>query len=388
LVEPSRKGYLLRSFWLLGAVDTANVDGKSVAFSFEEAAAARIMKLNVITGATGLLGSHIAEHLVERGDRVRALVRRGSETAFLRSLRVELMEGDLADVDSLRRAFAGAGVVYHCASKVGDWGGWRTFRHEIIDATANVLLACRQEQVGRLLYVSSIMVHGHPPADGPTVTEDSPLAQNLRRWEHYGWSKIEAERLCRQYPRALTILRPSWLYGPRDRTTLPRMIRALKSGRIGLIGDGGHFLNVIYAGDVAEAAILAAESPHAAGQTYNLSSPGEITQREWFDTLAAALGRPPVRKHLPLRLALALGLFSEIVGRLILLKRSPYITRYGVLLATRPTNYSNARAECELGWRLRTPARDGLERSIAWLRQANMLSASKQSPHCRSGSLS
>src|SRR5438445_10564754 len=82
-------------------------------------------KLNVLTGATGLLGSHIAEQLVERGERVRALVRSTSDTSFLRALGVELVEGDLGQPDTLPRAVAGADVVYHCAARVGDWGAWR-----------------------------------------------------------------------------------------------------------------------------------------------------------------------------------------------------------------------------------------------------------------------
>ena len=74
-------------------------------------------KCNVVTGATGLLGSHVAEALVARGERVRAVVRPGSDTAFLRGLGVELAPGDLHDPASLRRAVAGADVVYHCAAR-------------------------------------------------------------------------------------------------------------------------------------------------------------------------------------------------------------------------------------------------------------------------------
>ena len=128
-------------------------------------------KLNVLTGATGLLGSHIAEQLVERGDKVRALVRPTSDTTFLRGLGAELVEGDLSDSASLRRAVAGADVVYHCAAKVGDWGAWRSFQSLVVDATANVLEACRQEGVGRVLHVSSITVYGHPkPRPGELFT--------------------------------------------------------------------------------------------------------------------------------------------------------------------------------------------------------------------------
>src|SRR5947209_19277255 len=106
------------------------------------------VRLNALTGGTGLLGSHIAEQLVQRGERVRALVRPGSDTSFLRSLGVELIEGDLEDAEALRRTVAGADVVYHSAAHVGDWGPWRLFRRAIIEATARLLEACKSEGVG------------------------------------------------------------------------------------------------------------------------------------------------------------------------------------------------------------------------------------------------
>src|SRR5205823_14416651 len=94
--------------------------------------------LNVVTGATGLLGSHVAEQLIRRGERVRAMVRPSSDTTLLRSLGVELVTGDLLDAAAVRQALTGAGVVYHCAARVGDWGAWAQFRADVIDTTANL----------------------------------------------------------------------------------------------------------------------------------------------------------------------------------------------------------------------------------------------------------
>src|SRR5437868_1284011 len=116
--------------------------------------------LHVITGATGLLGSHIAEQLRARGERVRALVRPTSDVAFLSRAGVELAIGDLQDPASLQDAVAGADVVYHCAARVGDWGRWQDFQREVLDATRNVLHACRHAGIGRVLHVSSLAVYG------------------------------------------------------------------------------------------------------------------------------------------------------------------------------------------------------------------------------------
>jgi len=324
--------------------------------------------LNVLTGATGLLGSHIAEQLAQRGERLRALVRPTSDTTFLRSLGAELSVGDLHDREALRRTVAGADVVYHCAAKVGDWGSWRAFRTSIVDATANVLDACRQESVGRVLHVSSVSVYGHPRARGEPFTEDEPQGQHLWLWDYYCRAKIEAESLCRRYPGALTIVRPSWIYGPRDRHTLPRLLKALDAGRVRLIGQGDSLLNIIYAGDVADGAIRAANSPAAVGRAYNLSSAGEISQRQLLDLFTTALGKPPITRRIPLRVAFWGGLLSEVIGRLIRMKRPPHITRYAVGLVSRTTLFSTARARAELGWQPRVDFREGLGRTLEWYR--------------------
>src|SRR5262245_3649966 len=138
-------------------------------------------KLNVITGATGQLGSHIAEQLVQRGERVRVLARAASDTAFLKALGVDITSGDIHDAESLKRAFDGADIVYHCAARVSDWGPWSQFHNETVTATQNVLAACAAVRVGRLLHVSSISVYGRP-RKGRLVTEDTPLGRRFLWW--------------------------------------------------------------------------------------------------------------------------------------------------------------------------------------------------------------
>jgi nucleoside-diphosphate-sugar epimerase len=326
-------------------------------------------RLNTLTGATGLLGSHIAEQLAQRGERVRALVRRGSDTAFLRSIGAELIEGDLTDLASIRRAVAGADVVYHCAAQVGDWGPWRRFRENVIEATGRLLEACRQERVGRVLHVSSIMVYGHPtPRGGALFDETEPLGQHLWMWEHYARAKLAAEELCRAYPGPLTIARPSWMYGPRDRNTFPSFVKALRAGRVRLLGKGANAINIIYAGDVADGAIRAATAPHAVGQAYNFSSAGELTQKQLLNWLTDALGYPRVARSISVRLAFLGGLLSEVIGKMIFLKRRPHVTRYAVALVGRSTLYSTAKAQSQLGWQPRVKAEEGLRLTLDWFR--------------------
>jgi nucleoside-diphosphate-sugar epimerase len=331
-------------------------------------------KLNVITGATGLLGSHVAEQLIASGERVRALVRSSSDTAFLRQLGADLAVGDLCDPESLRCCVAGADIVYHCAAKVGEWGPWRQFQTEIIDATRNLLDACRSVGVGRVLHVSSITVYGNLKALGhgqetmpqQGFTEEQPLGQNLWLWDYYRRAKIAAEELVRHYPGAWSIVRPSWIYGPRDRTTLPRVAKAILAGRVSLLGTGDNLLNIIHAADVAAGAILAANHPGAVGEAYNLSSAGEITQRRLLDTMTNLLGVPHVTRQFPYQPAFWVGFLFEVIGRLIFMRRPPHITRYVVSLIGRPTQFSTGKARTQLGWRARVGIEEGLRETLDW----------------------
>ena len=276
---------------------------------------AACVKLNVITGATGLLGSHIAEQLVARGERVRALVRPSSDTTFLKGLGAELVVGDLGDPDSLRRAVDGADVVYHCAARVGEWGPWRQFQEEIIDAAGRVFDACRDAGVGRVLHVSSITVYGHPRERADLFTEDEPLGQNLWLWDYYRRAKIRAEELCRAYPAT----GPSCgRVGSTGRATAPRCrASSRRSGPAGWPSSAA--ATTCSTSFTPPTWPRAPSSPPttpapAAGPTTSAAT-ARSTQRQFLDVLTDALGLPPVRRRVPFRLAFWGGFFGEIIAR-------------------------------------------------------------------------
>jgi 2-alkyl-3-oxoalkanoate reductase len=322
--------------------------------------------INLITGARGQLGSHIAEQLRAAGNPVRALVRPGGDTAFLQSIGVELVEGDLADPDVVRRAVIGANVVYHCAARVSDWGPWPVFEREAVTGTRNLVEACKTADVGRLLHVSSISVYGHPKLRlGESITEDTPLGQRFWMWDYYPRAKLLAEEIACPFPR-VTMVRPSWIYGPRDRVTVPRLIPALLEQRVPVIGRGDNLLNIIYAGDIAAGAILAANHPQAVGRAYNLCSEGEVTQRDLLDALTDALSLPRIRKRVPYWLAMRFALAKEAIARLLRRAKPPTITRRAVYLVGRSTRFSIARARDELGWQPRTGIGEGVRRTLEW----------------------
>ena len=326
--------------------------------------------MDLITGATGLLGSHIAEQLRAAGREVRALVRPASDTRFLDSIGVEKAVGDVTDPAGLAEAMAGVETVYHAAAQVGDWGRWERFVAVTIDGTRNMIAAAAGAKVKRFLHVSSISAHGHPDGDGLVLDETAPLGVNLHKWSYYSRAKARAEALAweahrnREIP--LTVVRPSWLYGPRDRASLPRLIRAIRDGKGKLIGDGTNRLNLTYAGNEAEGCILAAGSDKALGESYNLSCDGEITQAEYLNKIAACIGAKPVTKKVPYRIVRSAAFWMELFGHAFGRKKPPLVTRYVVWLIGRRCFFSPEKARRELGWQPTVGYDEGIEASVKW----------------------
>ncbi len=310
--------------------------------------------MNLVTGASGLLGSHVVEKLLAMGEPVRALVRPSSDTRLLDEWGVEKALGDITDAQSLVEAMKGVKRVYHVAAQVGDWGPWERFVVVTIDGTRNMLAAARQAKIQRFLHVSSISAYGHPDGDGLVLDESAPLGVNLHKWSYYSRAKVEAEKLVWQAHSAgdvpVTVVKPSWLYGPRDRASMPRLIRAIRAGKAKLIGDGTNRLNLTYAGNGAEGCVLAATNEKALGESYNLSSDGPIQQREYINKIAECLGCPPVTRKVPYGVARGAAFLMELFGHMLGRKKPPLVTRYSVWLIGRRCFFSSEKARRELGW--------------------------------------
>jgi nucleoside-diphosphate-sugar epimerase len=324
----------------------------------------------LVTGATGLLGSHLAEQLRTRGDSVRALVRPTSRIDFLKTLGVELVEGDLTNPADCARAVDGVDHVFHSAAKVGDWGKWDEFQTGCIDATRTLATAAARAGVSRFLHISSTSAYGHPRDQEEPIDETAPLGQNVWTWDPYTWSKVECEQLLWGLTRtdglSLTVIRPSWLFGERDRTTVPRLLPAFRARKVLIVGPGDNPLSAVYAGTVADAAILAAEDPGSRGEAYNITSHGPITQREFLDLVADAAGTPRASRHIPYRLAYLGGMLYETGGRLRGRPTPPRVTRYGTWLLGRRLSYSTEKARAKLGWVPAPTYAESIDRTLRW----------------------
>ena len=324
----------------------------------------------LVTGASGLLGSHIVEKLIAAGQPVRALVRATSDTSFLDELGAEKVVGDVTDPQSLAAACEGIDTVYHSAAQVGDWGPWDRFVSITIDGTANMLAAATKAGVGRFLHISSISSYGHPDGDGLVLDETAPLGVDLHKWSYYSRAKVQAEKLAwaahEKGDLPVTVVKPSWLYGERDRASMPRMIRAIQTGKAKLIGDGTNRLNLTYAGNEAEGCILAATNENAVGQAYNLSNDGVITQGEYMNKIAECLGAKPVTRSVPYKVVYKAAFVMELFGHMFNKKTPPLVTRYSVWLMGRRCFFSAEKARKELNWQPTIGYDEGIAAAVKW----------------------
>ena len=288
-----------------------------------------------VTGATGFLGRYIGDALVRRGAGVIGVVRNPGKVPELAAKCLELRAADLAEPDRLTAGFAGADAVVSNAA-LFSLGNQRWDDHERANVvgTRNVMGACHDAGVRRVVHVSSVAVYGLF-ARG-RLTEDAPqLTGDTRRlpWNVYPVSKAlseqEAWRLAREHGLALTTVRPCTIYGAFDPNFMPvfRRVTALPVS----IRPVGLRMSYVYAGDVAEGIALALEQDRSIGRAYNLTGDGESWQ-DLTDAWKAAGGRTPMLA-VPVPLPLA-------------------------------PEFDSSRAKQELGWRPRSLV-DGIRETMA-----------------------
>jgi nucleoside-diphosphate-sugar epimerase len=321
----------------------------------------RDMKAALVTGASGFLGSSLVASLCGRGVKVRALVRPFSDLRRLAGLGVEIVRGDVCDSASLREAARGQQVVFHTAAKVPDWGPRREFFRVNLDGTRNLVAACQDAGVERLVHVSSLTVLGLP-RQGDAVDEQSPYDSSPH--DAYTASKIQAEKivLAANGQRGLqtVAIRPGAIWGPGDPSITPRIAALLRRGRAVYIGRASNRLALSHVDNLTLGLRLAAETPAAAGQVYHLTDGETVTAREVVDGLAALLGTARPRLSVPFFLIYAAAAAMEGVARLLRWRSPPSFTRYGVRLLASDCRYDNRKAERELGFHPSVSFQQGL----------------------------
>ena len=326
--------------------------------------------LALVTGATGLVGSHLVERLHGAGWAVRALARDPAAARWLVPLGAEPHAGDLLDAHAVARAARGCDAVFHAAATGTNGGSWEAYRRANVDGTRAAVDAAAAAGA-RLLHVSSVAVYGaarYIAREGP-VDESTPLAP-LADADFYGRSKREAEALVLDAHRAgrvwATAVRPCVIYGPRDRQFVPRFARLVRAGAVPLVGGGARRFAVVHAANVADAAVRACASDAAGGRAFLTANDGELSFRRFSELAAAGLGRAPRFVPLPYPVAAAGVAATRVVARA--LGRTDLAGRLGSALdfIARDNPFASGLARRELEWTPTVPPERGVVEAFAW----------------------
>lgn len=330
------------------------------------------MKPTLVTGATGFLGWHVARKLLERGARVRALVRDPSRVRELEG--VEIVRGDLRDADSLERAVAGCGAVFHVAA---DYRLWTRdpdamFRSNV-EGTRNLLAAARRAGVERVVYTSTVGCIGIPHGqwgDETTPVSIEDMAGPYKR------SKFQAERVALQFAAEgldVVAVNPTAPVGDHDFKPTPtgKIVVDFVRGAMPAFLDTG--LNVVDARDVAAGHVLALERGKA-GERYILGAEN-LTLEQIFSKLAKIAGRPAPKMRVPYAVAYTFGAFSTAWAGLT--GREPLAPLDGVRMAKKKMWVRHEKAARELGYSP-GPAETALKNAVDWFEANGYVAADRR----------
>ena len=325
----------------------------------------------LVTGAGGLVGTHVLEALHARGERPRGLVREHGR-AVVEQLGAEPVLGDVTDVITWNRAAQGVRAIVHAAALVASHESYEEFTRVNVGGTRLAIEAARRSGA-RLIHVSTVAVYGRAAvyrAGAQGVTEEYPF-QPLPASDYYARSKRAAEQLVRKEAERGGItaiaIRPNVIYGERDQLFTRRLIGNIRRRFLPQVGPGTNHLSCVYAGNVAAAILAAIDAPLASGfHAYNVTRDAEplLRQRDFFGTFAAALGVRPVRVRMPVSLIRAgVGVWSLLM-RLIMPGRYSALSNAAMSFILGENPYSIERIQRELGWTPPFDTRTAIFRSV------------------------
>ncbi len=323
----------------------------------------------IITGATGFLGRHLIEYLDGKGWQIIAVGRNEAVAKQWQQSHIRFKKVDLCNSKEVMAEFESADVVFHCAALSSVWGDYQSFYDANVIATQHVIQACHLHGVKRLVYVStpSIYFDYH---DRLNIKETDALPKKFVN--AYAKTKYLAEQLISKANTHIetVIIRPRGLFGEYDTSIMPRILKLARKGLLPKFKSNGNLVDLTYVVNVAHSLYLAAITPKAAGQIYNITNAESVVLEDNIQHILSELNIQTKWVRLPIGLLLNLATVLELCYRLFS-KKEPPITRYslGVLAFSQTLCIDKARAE--LRYAPIYSINQGIEYYVRWHEQQN-----------------
>ncbi|MES2125049.1 MAG: NAD-dependent epimerase/dehydratase family protein [Gemmatimonadota bacterium] len=321
----------------------------------------------LVTGATGFVGGHLVDQLLERGDTVTALVRTPARAADAAARGVRLVQGDLGNLEALAEAAAGQDVIYHAAALTGAVDE-AEFLAANRDGTRNLARAAVAAGGRARFVLVSSMAAGGPARQGEPRRPGEPDAPVTM----YGRSKLASEVALTAEPLTWTIVRPPTIYGPRDRDNLLTVFKAARLGIAPVFGSGSMELSLVHVVDLADSLIRAATSDAARNRLFYVNHPEVITSAELVRGIGREMGRTVTLLPIPewlARVALhATGAWAAALQRKTILRADKANEFYQDAWTGDASDFVSA-----TGWAPRWDFAQGIADTAAWYRAAQWL---------------
>jgi nucleoside-diphosphate-sugar epimerase len=317
----------------------------------------------IVTGGGGFLGSALLKALKKDGHKLRT-INRGSYPE-LDSLGITVLKGDLADYATTLEALRGVDTVFHVAAKPGVWGPYAEYFDANVKATMNILRACRELGIRRLIYTSS-----------PSVTfagnDQDNVDESVEYPDHYlaayPETKAKAEQLvleANDEDLATVSLRPHLIWGPGDRHLIPRVLDKAHKGRLRLIGKADKLVDAVFIDNAVQAHLCAFERlsqrSAIAGKAYFIGNNEPWPMQKILNSILSSADLPPVKKHISFRAAWIIATMIEYVYTLLRIKSEPPLTRFMVAQLNTAHWYNPTASQTELGYYPKISMQEGFD---------------------------
>jgi nucleoside-diphosphate-sugar epimerase len=324
----------------------------------------------LVTGATGFIGGHLAQSLIEAGHEVSGLARANSDTSRLKELDMKIIHGDIRDAGAMEKAARDCDCIYHLAAKTTkDRLSKKQYYSHNIEGTRNVARAALAAGVGRLVYASTNGVYG--TVRNLSIDENTEPNPD----SYYRETKLEAEkeivRLHRESGLPAVVARFGSVFGPESCSWLD-VCRKIGRGNFRIIGTGENYDHLVYVDDLVEGVRRCGEAKGIEGKTYIITGPKPAKLKQVLQMIAEELEIDSVPHKLPAAPFRVYQQLCKFVYRCfgIQVPRAHY---YDLFLMN--CIYTTSKARDELAYSPNVSLKDGLRRLLTWYRQKGYLLA-------------
>jgi nucleoside-diphosphate-sugar epimerase len=324
----------------------------------------------LVTGANGFTGSYLTKHLLEKGYKVKALVRENANLDNLKGLPIEYNYADLASSSLPENLMENIDIVFHVGAAYRAENVPKKYFWDVnLEGTRKLLEAAKEAGIQRFVHCSTVGVQGeikHPPAK-----EEDPYNPG----DYYQESKVEGEKLALNFLREQglpgSIIRPVGIYGPGDMRFL-KLFKLINNGKFYMIGSGRVFYHLTFVEDLVKGIILAAEKREALGEIFTIGGEGFLTLNDLVAKISKILNKPISNFRIPVWPVWVAGYLCEIFCKPLGITPPIYRRRVDFFIKDRAFDISKAKKI--LGYQPAVSLDDGLKITAEWYKKNNLLS--------------